>query len=280
MNERAQAPELTMTPQVFAILSGLVEERVGLSYALADKPLFETKVCARSLELGFESPLDYYYFLRYDDAAGAEFERLVEALVVNETFFFREFEALSAVLSRFALPLIESGRRPRIWSAACSTGEEPCTIGFWLAERGLLERVELIATDVSAAALAVAQTGRYRPRSLRQIPRDVDPARFIAQEAGALIVQPSIRAAIRWRRLNLLDGPAVRALGEFDIVLCRNLLIYFREEVVRRVVAQLTQRLVPAGVLLVGVSESLMRFGTDLHCEEHDGVFVYRKAAR
>jgi chemotaxis protein methyltransferase CheR len=150
---------------------------------------------------------------------------------------------------------------------------------MWLAERGLLERVELIASDISAAALAVAKSGRYRARSLRQIPPGVEASRWIETAGATLIVQPRIRAAIQWHRLNLLDEAAVRSMGELDIVLCRNVLIYFRDDVVRGVVSRLTDRLKPGGVLLVGVSESLMRFGTRLACEEHAGVFVYRKAS-
>jgi chemotaxis protein methyltransferase CheR len=271
-------PDLPMTPQVFAILSALVEERLGLWYALADKPLFESKISARALELGFDSALDYYYFLRYDDADAAELDQLTESLVVNETFFFREFDQLQAVLNQFVVPLVKRGERPRVWCAACSTGEEPSTVAMWLAERGMLDDVELIASDISSAALAVAQAGRYRPRSLRQIPNGVDPSRWLEPERGTLVMHPRIRAAIRWQKLNLLDEAAVRAVGDVDVVLCRNLLIYFRDDVVRRVVGQLTDRLKPHGVLLVGVSESLMRFGTRLHCEERDGVFVYRKA--
>jgi chemotaxis protein methyltransferase CheR len=271
--------DLPMTPQVFAILSGLIEERLGLFYALADKPLFENKIAARALELGFDSALDYYYFLRYDDANGAELDALAETLVVHETFFFREFDPLQTVLKRFVVPQIEAGARPRIWCAACSTGEEPATVAMWLAERALLDAVELIASDISEAALASARTGRYRSRSLRQIPSGVDPSRWLEPDHGTFLLDPKIRGAIQWRRLNLLDGAAVQTLGTLDVVLCRNLLIYFRDDVVRRVVGQLGDRLKPGGVLLVGVSESLMRFGTRLACEEHDGVFVYRKAA-
>jgi chemotaxis protein methyltransferase CheR len=267
-----------MTPQVFAILSALIEERLGLSYALADKELLENKIATRVFELGFETALDYYYYLRYDDHDGAELDALADVLVVNETFFFREYPQVHTVLSRVVLPLIEAGRRPRIWSAACATGEEPSTIAMWLADRGLLDSVELIASDVSSAALAIAQAGRYRARSLRQIPEGVDPTRWIETDCNTLIVHPRIRSAISWRKLNVTDAVAVRALGELDVVLCRNLLIYFREEVVRKVVDSLAARLKPHGVLLVGVSESLMRFGTGLRCEEIDGVFVYRRS--
>jgi chemotaxis protein methyltransferase CheR len=271
-------PELTLTPQVFAILSGLIEERLGLFYALADKSLLENKLSTRALELGFDSLLDYYYYLRYDDPDSAEFDQLTEALVINETFFFREYDQLQAVLTHFVAPRIREGARPRIWCAACSTGEEPATVAMWLEAHGMLDSVELIASDISAAALAVAQSGRYRPRSLRQIPAGVTPGRWISEERGALVLQPRIRDAIQWRKLNLLDRAAVSSVSELDVVLCRNLLIYFREDVVRCVVSHLVDQLKPHGVLLVGVSESLMRFGTPLICEEHDGVFVYRKA--
>ncbi|HMI93829.1 MAG TPA: CheR family methyltransferase, partial [Polyangiales bacterium] len=159
-----------MTPQVFAILSALIEERLGLSYVPADKELLENKIAGRVFELGFDTALDYYYYLRYDDPDGAELDALTDALVVNETFFFREYLQVHTVLSRIVVPLIQAGRRPRIWCAACSTGEEPSTIAMWLAERGLLDSVELIASDVSRTALAIARAGRYRARSLRQIP--------------------------------------------------------------------------------------------------------------
>lgn len=268
-----------MTPQVFAILSGLIEEKLGLTYALADKGLLESKVASRVLELGFDSALEYYYCLRYDDPHEVELQSLTEALVVNETFFFREYDQLHAVLSSFVAPLIARGARPRIWSAACSTGEEPATIAMWLADRNLLGSVELFASDISANALAVARAGRYRARSLRQIPNGVDPERWIKRDGEIFVLRHEIREAIQFRRLNLLDERAVAEMGAMDIVLCRNLLIYFRDDVVRQVVDRLVAQLVPAGVLLVGVSESLMRFGAAVACEEHAGAFVYRKRA-
>src|ERR1700712_982918 len=131
-------PDLNMTPQVFAILSGLIEERLGLFYGLQDKELLESKISARTLELGFDSALDYYYLLRYDDPDAKELDALTETLVVNETFFFREYDQLRVVLSRFIAPLARAGKRPRVWCAACATGEEPYTLAFWLEQHGLL----------------------------------------------------------------------------------------------------------------------------------------------
>jgi chemotaxis protein methyltransferase CheR len=269
--------ELTLSPQVFAILSALIEERIGLSYSLEDRSLLQSKVSGRALEAGFDSILDYYYYLRYDDGSGTEFRALAESLVVHETYFFRELDALEVMISEFVVPAIQAGRKPRIWSAACATGEEPLTVAILLAELGLLERVELLATDVSEAALGTAQRPQRSRRALRQVPRGFDVERWFSVQDEQVSLRSDLQRSIRWQALNLLDDAAVARVGQVDIVLCRNVLIYFREETVSRVVARLCDRLVPGGVFLVGVSESLMRLGTGLHCEEHKGVFIYRK---
>lgn len=271
------APELSLTPQVFAILSGLVEDRVGIAYSLSDMPIFEGKVAARAAEAGFESMLDYYYYLRYDDPGQREFQALVEALVVNETFFFRELEPLRVALTQFVAPVVAKGRRARVWFAACATGEEPVTAAMLLDEARILPQVELIASDISERALAHAQRGVYRPRALRMNARHPLAVRYLKPSGPDLTVAEHLRAAIDYRRLNLTEQETLMALGTFDLVICRNVLIYFRDERAREVVHSLAQRVSREGALLVGVSESLMRFGTALECEEHGGVFVYRR---
>ena len=90
-------------------------------------------------------------------------------------------------------------------------------------------------------------------------------------------IDPQLLASVEWQRLNLMDAAAVKELGRFDIVLARNVLIYFADKTVRRVVTSLTDALVPGGLLLVGASESLLRYGTQLSCEEHGGAFFYRR---
>src|SRR5688572_4334615 len=151
--------DLELSPPVFAILSSLIEERVGLCYTLQDQELLAAKLSPRVLDLGFSSFLDYYHYLRYDPESTREFAGLVNALVVNETFFFREFTPLSVMVADFIAPLAAAGERPRIWCAACSTGEEPLTLAMLLAQHDLLGKVELIATDISSSALAKARSG-------------------------------------------------------------------------------------------------------------------------
>lgn len=271
--------ELELSPQVFTILASLVEERLGLHYGHAEREVFGYKLSSRAIEAGFFSLLDYYYFLRYDDPDGVELAALTDALVVNETYFFRERAPMEQAIDAVIVPLCERGQRPRIWSAASSTGEEPLTMAMLLAERGLLGQVELLATDISQRALARAQSGVHSRRSLREgYPSDL-AAKYLHRSGEKILVSPVISSAVQFRCVNLLDAAAVAQLGFFDLILCRNVLIYFRDDRTQQVVRQLAGALRPGGVLLVGVSESLLRFGTALLCEERAGSFFYRKGA-
>lgn len=271
--------DLELTPPVFAILSSLIEERIGLTYTAGDRDLLASKVSVRAAELGFGSLLDYYYFLRYDASSDAEFTALVNALVVNETFFFREFTPLSVMVAEVVVPRAAAGQRPRIWCAACSTGEEPITLAMLLEQHGLLDRVEIVASDISSSALARAQSGQYSRRSLRQVPDPSLAAKWLEMRDQVITVPAALRESIQWKQLNLMDDAAVAKLGSFDLILCRNVLIYFSDATVSRVVSRIGARLRVDGALLVGVSESLLRFGSSLRCEESSGIFYYRKAA-
>jgi chemotaxis protein methyltransferase CheR len=268
-----------LTPPLFAIFSSLIEERVGLCYTLQDVEILESKLSTRALELGFASLLDYYYFLRYDAGSELEFEALVNTLVVNETFFFREFAPLRLLVTELVAPLVRAGRLPRIWCAACSTGEEPLTLAMLLEQNGLLDKVELIASDVSSNALNRARSGEYSRRSLRQVAAPELADKWLVVREQGVSVKPALLAAVSFRQLNLLDAGAIAALGLVDFILCRNVLIYFRDATAIRVVDQLARQLRPGGVLVIGISESLLRFGTALTCEENAGVFLYRKPA-
>lgn len=262
---------------IFAILSALVEERAGLHYGPAERDVFLERVSSRAEEAGFESLLDYYYYLRYDPAGPAEFDALVSHLVVNETYFFRELDPLRLIVERFIRPLVEAGERPRIWSAACSTGEEPITLAMLLSAAGLLSSVTLIASDISARALEVARGGWFGRRSLRQT---FDPElahRWLQEDGGRLRAAPELIDAIDWRRINLCVPEETATIGTCDVILCRNVLIYFREDTVVQVIRTLSSQLRANGVLFVGISESLLRFGTALACEELDQIFYYRK---
>jgi chemotaxis protein methyltransferase CheR len=264
-----------LSAPVFTILSGLIEERLGLFFAEADADILAEKVTPRAVELGFDSLLDYYYFLRYDAGAAQELDRLAEALVVNETYIGRELDQLSALVDTLLPRMLSQRSRLRIWSAACSTGEEPLTLAGLLHDRGLLPQIELIASDLSPRVLGLARAGRFRGRSLRAMPPAANG--WFTFEDGVAIARPELLASVSFRRVNLSDRSAVHGLGKFDVVICRNVLIYFRDTMIKTVVQSLANNLNPGGYLLIGASESLLRFGGELRCEEHGGAFFYRK---
>ena len=269
-------PRLPMSPQVFSIVSAIVRERAGLHFDISHAPIFAEKTAARAAEAGFESLLDYYYFLRYDPAGAAETDCLIEALVVNETYLFSELPQLEVAVAGLSA-ILAAGRRPRIWCAACATGEEPLTLAMLLADRGWLDQVDLVASDISASVLARAREGRLGRRALRgEIPSFAAPWLRVCERE--VTVDARLRDAIDWRRVNLVDDSAFPTLGLFDLVFCRNVLIYFNDETARQVVDRLASTLRPDGILFVGISESLLRLGTGLRCEEENGVFCYRKA--
>jgi chemotaxis protein methyltransferase CheR len=270
------SPSLPLSPQVFAILSALIEERMGLHYDLDERELLAERVTPRAAERGFESLLDYYYFLRYDPTADAELVLLAESLVVNETYFFRELAALKLVVDVLVPRALALGRRPRIWCAACATGEEPLTLAMLLDEANLLDRTTLVASDLSARALAHAKTGLFYRRSLRALPPGV-MGRWLEAHGEGVRVMPRIAEAVDFRRVNLVDSEAFTRVRNFDVVVCRNVLIYFRDRTIERVLENLWQSLQPDGHLIVGASESLLRFNASFACEEQRGAFLYRK---
>ncbi|MBA3458008.1 MAG: protein-glutamate O-methyltransferase CheR [Deltaproteobacteria bacterium] len=270
--------EPAFTPQLAAIFAALVEEASGIHYGPPERDLFGSKVAAQAAEAGFESLLDYYYRLRYDDPEGVETRVLVEALTVHETYFFREIAPLRQLVEGHLTEIVRAQGAARVWSAACSTGEEPLTLAMLLEQHGLYDRVEIVATDISEAAILRARTGRHGRRSLRE-PYPTDLARkYLDVSPHGITSQARLREAIRFRTLNLFDEAAVEQLGRFDVILCRNVLIYFRDQSVTKAVARLTKSLAPSGILAVGVAESLLRFGTALACEERGGSFFYRSA--
>ena len=268
--------EALLTPALFKLLGGLVEERTGVQHAEHALEPFSTKVFQRLAETGFETPLDYYYYLRYDAASEVELRALTDELVVNETYFFRESAQLLSLRDDVLRPLVEKGLRPRIWCAASSTGEEPLSMAMLLAEAGMLSQVEIVASDISEKALARARNGEHTQLSLRACPPEL-LERYIEVRSGRVTVAPAIRATIDWRHLNLLDAPAVASLGTFDGILCRNVLIYFSDETILRVVRSLSNALRSGGHLFVGAAESLIRFGGIMRFQETNGAFSYSR---
>jgi chemotaxis protein methyltransferase CheR len=266
------------TPQVLALLAALVEDHVGVCYRLEDRGLLADKLLFQMEEAGFDSLLDYYYYLRYDDPRGEATTQLLDSLLVHETYFFRELHSLEVAIDHVVMPVVRRGERARVWSAGCATGEEAVSLAVLLAERQALAACELVASDVSERVLAHARRGRYRGRSLRTDGLEL-AARWLERDGDQLVVPRHLLDAISLRQVNLCDPTQVAALGSFDLVVCRHVLIYFSQPTIVATVDSIADRLRADGAVLVGVTESLSRFTTRLQGEELRGAFLYRRVS-
>jgi chemotaxis protein methyltransferase CheR len=256
------------------LLALLLEHRTGLHYPSSTRDILEGKLSEHADQQGFETLTDYHRALTFDDPTGARMDALVDAIVVGETYFFRERPGLEQIVLRVR-DRATRGLPSRIWSAACATGEEILSLAILLAEADLLHYCTFLATDLSDRQIARAKAGLVTHRALRTAPDGMPP--WLRVVDGRAEVDPAIRARIDWRKVNLVDAGAVAALGRFDFILCRNVLIYFDDARVVEVVGSLTRALEPGGILLIGATESILRFGVGLRCIEARGTFLYQR---
>lgn len=270
-----------LSPTEFTILRDLIAERTGLCFNDNKRDLLEDKLSPLVLERGFSSFLDYYYLLKYDaTAAVAEWSLLTETLRVPETYFWREFDQIQ-ILVQTILPqyVALNPKLPlRIWSAVCSTGEEPLTIAMALNEAGWFERIdiEIVASDISHQAIEKARQGLYRGYSLRNLSLALQ-AKYFTAEQNFWRITPEIHRRVKWTNANLISKTEVAPLARAHFIYCRNVFIYFSEATVRQTVKQFFDFMPTPGYLFVGASESLLKLTTDFDLQEINGAFVYVK---
>ncbi|MGE5717764.1 MAG: CheR family methyltransferase [Acidobacteriota bacterium] len=250
-------------PHVFRRFQGLILGESGIRLADVKKALLTGRLSRRLRELGVTSFGEY---LRRVEADESERVRMLDLITTNETRFFREsrqFELLdSEVLPRWAAEAAE-GKRPRrlrAWSAGCSTGEEPYSLAMLLLSHFPGEwDLEILATDLSTRALERARAAVWPLSKSKEIPPGFLKGymlRGTGPEDGKMKAGPEVRALVRFERLNLNDA-TYKVRGPFDLILCRNVLIYFDAEGKRRVIERLLSHLGPAGYFFVGHAESL-----------------------
>jgi chemotaxis protein methyltransferase CheR len=275
------AESLGLQPAALLLLRDLVHERLGLYYANDRTDALADRLAPLVAERGFASFLDYFYFLKYDEDGDGEWTRVMDALSVPETYFWREVDQIRAV-ARIIIPRLLAStlrRSLRIWSVPCASGEEPLTIAMVLEEEGWFDRasVEIHAGDASAAALARARRGVYRERAFRALP-DALRRQYFRRCGDGWHVDQALHARVTsWRRINLMDPAQLALVAHSDIVFCRNLFIYFSEDGVRRVVSGFAREMPDPAYLCIGAAESLLRITTAFDLQEVGGAFVYVK---
>ena len=262
------------------LLRDLIHERVGLFFDDSKLNLLADKLTPLVLERGFDSYLDYYYLLKYDADGVDEWRRVINALTIQETFFWREMDQIHGLAEEIMPQLVAKNPSApiRIWSAACATGEEPLTIAMRLNENGWFQRadIEIYASDASTAALERAQKGVYRERAFRALP-DALREKYFDADGREWRIDPGLGRRIKWLPANLLNEGETALLSTVSIIFCRNVFIYFSPESVRRVVAGFAKRMITPAFLFVGAAESLLKVTDDFELEEIGSAFVYVK---
>jgi len=278
---RSQGGSLGLSGAAVPLLRSLVRERAGIHFEDSQLDRLADRLAPLVIERGFDSFLDYYYLLKYDEAAAEEWPRVMDALAVPETYFWREIDQVRAVADVIVPSIAQNsaGRPVRIWSVPCAGGEEPLTIAMMLDQAGWFDRVriEIHASDASPAAIARAKEGRYRERALRSLPLPLRE-RYFRRDGETWHIDRRLWSRVTsWSVVNLMAPEQAATLGSADIIFCRNLFIYFTEAGIRTVVERLGDWMPSPGYLCVGASESLLRVTTRFGLEEINGAFIYVK---
>ena len=274
-----------MSEEEFRLLRDFVYQHCGLYFAPESKYLLEKRLGKRAQQLKLRNFKDYYYYLRYNQGKDQELNEVIDALTTNETYFFREDFQLKT-FSQEILPELRERKekagekRLRIWSAGCSTGEEPYTIAMLTLEIPWLQdwQVDIIGTDISQKVLQTARKGVYGPSSFRA----TDPLYkrlYFSENDGHFRIADRVRKRVTISHLNLFDTGRVALLGKMDLIFCRNVIIYFDLAAKKRVVGSFHERLRPEGFLLLGHSESLMNITNAFALRHFTHDMVYQRPA-
>lgn len=275
--------ELQMTEEEFRLVRDLVYSYCGLFFDNDAKYLLEKRLSRRLAPHNLTTFRDYYHLLKYSRDKEQEMSELMDILTTNETYFFREAFQLRAFSDEIipeirAIKEKKGDRSLRIWSAGCSTGEEPYTIAMLLLDMGCFKdwRIEIIGTDISHRVLQQARKATYGNSSFRSTD-ETHIKRYFQEQNGGYRIADRVRELVTISHLNLSDQIRIALLGKMDVVFCRNVIIYFDQMAKKRVMEAFHRSLNDGGYLLLGHSESLMNITTAFTLKHLKNDMVYQK---
>jgi chemotaxis protein methyltransferase CheR len=267
------------------LIQNYIEQNCGIHLVDDKMYLVQARLTTLMVENACNSFTELYHKAIADSTHGLR-DKIVEAMTTNETFWFRDagpFCILDEVLLRELAEEIRSGKRSKIkiWSAACSTGQEPYSIAmtvleFARKEYGLKpEDFEILATDISSTALYLARAGRYDSHAIsRGLPEDLKN-RYFQQDGNVWAITDDVKKMVKYKKLNLRDN--FSPVGKQDIIFMRYVLIYFSDELKKDILRRVTRLLRPDGYLFVGASESIISFYTrEYHMLPHARGLYYK----
>jgi chemotaxis protein methyltransferase CheR len=266
----------TVPPGSAELLRDLIHANCGIYfeeqnfYLMIDKltPLMQARNCRSLLEL--------YFFLKQRPHYSDDWRRVMDALSVQETYFWREIDQINAVAKIIVPKWFErTNDLLRIWIAASASGEEAFTLAIVLEEAGFGRHpIQIVGSDASEAALEKARRGMFRERSFRSMPPELR-ARYFKPGREHSLLSPMIMSRVRFERVNVIMPSETAELASSPIIFCRNVFIYFSEEVITRTVRSFAERMPAGGYLCVGASESLLRLTQDFDLQHVGDAFVY-----
>jgi len=273
--------KMILSDELYDKFIRLIYKKTGIFYERNKKYYVEKRLETRATVLEMDSLNDYYMLLKFSNDT-SEFDRLINELTVNETYFFRDFPQLRA-FAEDVLPIFvrENGDRKKIkiWSAACSTGEEPYTLSIILQE--MLEKpeqweIQILATDINTDVLESAQIGLYESRAVRDVPPEY-LEKYFTKRHDKYLVNLNVKKPVSFRRINLMDESEMNNIVGCDFIFCRNCLIYFDDESRRSVLSKFYNSLNPGGFIFLGHSESVGRISSAYQVQRIGDTIVYSR---
>jgi chemotaxis protein methyltransferase CheR len=272
---------IPLEPEVFRLMRDFIRDYCGIFFNDDSQYLLEKRLSRRLKTFHFTNFRDYYRYLLYHRNRDEELASIIDILTVNETYFFREQNQLKA-FSEEILPELKKinkeKKRLRIWSAGCSTGEEPYTIAILVLETGAFNNwhIEIFGSDINQRVLQGARSGVYRKNSFRT----TEPyflRKYFKEQESLFRISDTVKQYVSFSHLNLLDPVKTKLAGTVDVIFCRNVLIYFDYPSRKRVVDMFHDRLAEGGYLLLGHAESLINISTAFTLKHLKYDMVYQK---
>ena len=270
-----------ISPQEFAKFCEFFYRKTGIVFSESKRYFVERRVLDRMGATECPTFREYFAMVRFE-TAGHETQRLVNAMTVNETYFFREDYQFDALVSGI-LPEVSENKRPdgtiRIWSLPCSTGEEPYSIAIYILEgwkRADDFNIEILASDIDSRVLDEARKGIYGERALSRIPQKFRDKYFSTVADGFQILE-TLRELIDFSVINIVDAAQMRNYSNIDVIFCRNLLIYFDDLARRQAMETLYECMAPGGFICLGHSESMSRMSSLFRPRRISDAIVYQK---
>jgi len=272
-----------LTEEEFRKLCDFIYRRTGMVFTEAKRYYVERRVVERMTQTSSGSFANYFAQLRAD--ARGEIEQVINAFTVNETYFYREDHQLQCLTADLLAQRIRNkckGDPVRIWSAPCSTGEEPYSIAIWLLENWSLVddyEIEIIGADIDTAVLEAARQGVFGKRALMRLSPYLVSKYFSQVDADNWQIIDDLRGSVQFGKVNLVDPAETRPYGRFDVIFCRNVLIYF-DDTSRRIAAEnLYENLQPGGFICLGHTESMSRISALFEVSRFTDAIVYQRPA-